>query len=177
MIVVEFTRPKLKDTYTILFDDVSYNLYNKYKWRLIACNKKMYLARHSGKKTVLFHRELLGLDEFSDRVVDHMDSNTLNNQVDNLRICSISENNRNKVNTKPTKGYYLNSNGKWQVQMRLDGKNVCLGCFSTEEQAANVYKQKCTELGLLLADGDRHKSMMQNRINSLKKDLHNVQAS
>lgn len=173
MIVIEFTRPRLKDTYTLLFDDTSYNLYNKYKWRLIACNKKMYLARHSGKKTVLFHRELLGLDEFSDKVVDHMDSNTLNNQIENLRVCSISENNRNKVNTKHTKGYYLNSRGKWQAQIRLDGKKTYLGSFSTEEQAAKVYKQKCIELGLLLADEDRHKSMLHNRISSLKKEINN----
>lgn len=172
MITVEHIRPRKGDKYTLLFDDYSYNLYLRYTWRLNSCDKRMYLIRHGEKNTtVLFHRQLLGLDKMDGMVVDHIDGNSLNNQIENLRLCSISDNNRNKVNKTPTKGYYFNKERNlWQSQLKINGKTVCLGKFNTEQEAADVYKLKCLEMGFLVANTERHEEMSINKKNCTKKE-------
>lgn len=175
MIVIEYTRPKKGDTYTLLFDKESYDLYKKHTWKLITCNKKMYLARQKNNKTILFHRQLLNLSECNKDVVDHMDSNTLNNQLSNLRICSVSDNNRNRVQKSFTKGYYFNKQRNcWQAQIRINGKRIYLGRFKDEFMAKEAYIQECTKLGLLFVGEQDHPEKLLNKISSQNKELSNV---
>ncbi len=74
--------------------------------------------------------------------VDHVDNNPLNNTRSNLRICTFSENVRNKSryqrNKVGIKGVYMRGN-KYRAQIQIDGRKIMLGSFNTEEEAHEAY--------------------------------------
>ena len=72
--------------------------------------------------------------------VDHIDTNRLNNKLDNLRWASNSENNYNsKIRTDNTSGskgvYFDKSSNKWRVQINVNGKRLYVGRFTKKEDA------------------------------------------
>lgn len=59
--------------------------------------------------------------------IDHIDGITLNNKPDNLRECTVSQNNHNaKLNSRNTSGHkgvsFNKRLGKWAVNVCLNGK-------------------------------------------------------
>ena len=87
------------------------------------------------------HRLILGL-ESKGLFVDHIDGNPLNNKRNNIRICTSSQNNKNKKPHGLSK--YLGvckSTGreKWQATIKFNGKYKMLGRFDNEEDAAKCY--------------------------------------
>lgn len=76
--------------------------------------------------------------------VDHIDGNKLNNQFSNLRICTNSENLRNRKKVSGNyKGVYFDSKrNKWTSQITLNYKRHYLGHFNTEKEAAVAYNNK-----------------------------------
>lgn len=76
--------------------------------------------------------------------IDHIDGNPMNNRRNNLRICTVGENNcnRKKSNNKTSryKGVYWSSErAKWISQIKANGKSKRLGQFSDEIKAAHAY--------------------------------------
>ena len=76
--------------------------------------------------------------------IDHAKNDRLDNRRDKLRVCSRSQNAQNstprKDGTSKYKGVHWHSQtGKWAAKIQVE--NVCyhLGCFVSEEQAAQVY--------------------------------------
>lgn len=77
-------------------------------------------------------------------VIDHKDGNKLNNQKDNLRICTHAENMKNR---KPSTGGASQYKGvhwgktiqNWRVRINLNNKKKVIGTFSNEIAAANAY--------------------------------------
>jgi hypothetical protein len=86
--------------------------------------------------------------------IDHIDRIKTNNNVDNLRFCTYSENcyNRNRrANSKNKYKYiYPNKNGKYVVKMRIDKKLKQFGTFNTEKEA--VEKSNSISLNLDIKD-------------------------
>jgi len=78
--------------------------------------------------------------------VDHINRNPLDNRKINLRICTSSENMRNrKIKNKHNyKGVHLR-NGKWQARI-TKGKTKNLGNYPTAERAAIAYDEAAIEL-------------------------------
>lgn len=76
---------------------------------------------------------------FVPRFVDHIDGNTGNNSPSNLREASYEENNRNakirKDNKTGSKGLRLCESGKWQVYVRVNGKQKSFGTYEDFELA------------------------------------------
>jgi hypothetical protein len=69
--------------------------------------------------------------------VDHIDGNKLNNNINNLRWVSASENQHNR---KTAKGYYRNKqHNKWQAQININKKIHFLGFYDTAEEARQAY--------------------------------------
>ena len=69
--------------------------------------------------------------------VDHVDRNTSNNKLDNLRLVSRSLNNLNK----DVKGVtYCKSRNKWIAQLRFQGKSILHKRFDSYEEALSVYQ-------------------------------------
>jgi len=75
-------------------------------------------------------------------IIDHIDGNTLNNNLANLRLTDRLGNSRNRsVNARiqsGLKGAYP-SGSKWFSTIRIDGKPHYLGLFDTAELAHAAY--------------------------------------
>ena len=88
-------------------------------------------------KYVYLHRFVMGLVDSEDKtlMVDHRDGRKVNNCKENLRICTNQENQRNR---KDVKGIYKNSNGTYQAYIAVDGKQIHLGTYESEQMARAV---------------------------------------
>ena len=76
-------------------------------------------------------------------VVDHIDTNPLNNNLDNLRIVPqrINSNQKHLKSTSKYTGVSLIKNSKkWQCLIQLDGKDKYLGSFDNELEASEYYE-------------------------------------
>lgn len=77
--------------------------------------------------------------------IDHIDGNTLNNAVTNLRLATNTENQRNRTsknknNKSSYKGVTWDKNrNKWLAQISVNGKNKFLGRYDSLEKAASTY--------------------------------------
>ena len=78
------------------------------------------------------------------KVVDHKDINPQNNQIENLRELTQSQNKRNshKVGnyTSKYKGVHWHTRDKkWIARLKVNGKSICLGNFNNEDDAGQAY--------------------------------------
>lgn len=105
-----------------------------------------YAARKEHGVKIYMHRQILSVVGSE---VDHRNHNKLDNRRFNLRVCTHKENQRNfPIRVTSTNGFkgikfYRGRNLKkpWQSAIRIDGRKVSLGYFSTKEQAALAYNQ------------------------------------
>ena len=75
-------------------------------------------------------------DTSSNNFVDHINNNSLDNRIENLRILTHQQ---NKFNTN-AKGYYWHKkNNKWLAKIGINGKKIYLGYFTEEADARNAY--------------------------------------
>ncbi len=74
--------------------------------------------------------------------IDHRDGNSLNDQIQNLRICNPSQNSANckrpSVNKSGYKGVFFYRN-KWRATMTANGKTIFLGDFTDPVTAHAAY--------------------------------------
>jgi len=80
--------------------------------------------------------------------IDHINHDTLNNQRENLRICTPSQNNMNKAKRKDnTSGYkgvcWQKEVKKWQAKIKVNQKQIYLGCYDNKELAYEAYIKAC----------------------------------
>jgi len=76
------------------------------------------------------------------KVIDHINRDTKDNRIENLRDSSYSLNSRNKVYKGKSKyrGLYQDKNtGKWVVRGRKDGKTIRIGSYSSEQEAGEAF--------------------------------------
>lgn len=107
---------------------------------------------------VLIHR--LVADVFIPKVegkplVDHRDTNKLNNHVGNLRWVTRRENAQNlkgKKEGKMVSKYvglcWMPKNKKWRVNIQVNGVREYLGIYRCEYAAADTYDKALMQLGL-----------------------------
>lgn len=73
------------------------------------------------------------------KTIDHINGDTTDNRLKNLRSISISENLRNKSlywnNKSGTSGITKTPHGKWKVQIGNGGRQIYIGCFDDFEGA------------------------------------------
>src|SRR5690606_12112402 len=91
---------ELTKGYTAKVDLEDYDLINSRKWcASVTKNGTVYAQSRIKYKLCLMHRVIMGISD-PNIIVDHIDHDTLNNCKYNLRVCSRSENNRNKKSHK-----------------------------------------------------------------------------
>lgn len=126
--------------------DEDYEFINQWKWCATCDGGRICAVRSewvNGKnKNVLMHRVLAGAAPGQD--VDHKDHCTLNNQRDNLRLCSRTQNLGNSRKRKDNKSgfkgvYWCRPRSKWVANISIGGRCVYLGGFDTLEEAAKAY--------------------------------------
>ena len=112
-------------------------------WRkLNFCNNKGgYKTLCINRKNYLVHRVIaylfLRLDiDNPKQIIDHIDRNPSNNKIENLRIVTYTQNQWNIG----SKGYnFRKDKNKWRARIKVDGKELHLGHFDTEEEARQAY--------------------------------------
>ncbi len=130
----------------ITIDDCDFDLLNKKRWHLnsgkyaVASIKTGYYKY----KLVRLHRIVLGMSHEDLRVVDHMNGDKLDNRRSNLRICTSSQNARNrKIHSNNKSGYkgvsLHKASGLYTVKIRVEGKTINVGYFKNDIIAANAY--------------------------------------
>jgi len=79
------------------------------------------------------HNNDWNIDDNSNfNLIDHIDRNTSNNNIENLRVLNNSQNNCNR----DCKGYYWHKKAnKWCVEITINYKKIYGGLFINEEDA------------------------------------------
>lgn len=68
--------------------------------------------------------------------IDHINGLRDDNRIENLRLVS---NQQNSFNRKDTKGYTKRKNGKFRAKINLNGNQISLGEYFTQEEAHDAY--------------------------------------
>ena len=133
-----------------LVDDDDFEYLNAHKWYADPIrhtyDAKRRVRRPDGGWTSLYmHHAILRVDAKCSEV-DHVDRNGLNNQRLNLRAATCSQNRHNC--RKPSHGKTSAFIGvtlrqqkkmaKWVAQIQVAGRNLYLGIFKSETDAANA---------------------------------------
>lgn len=131
-----------------LVDDEDFEYLNQFKWCYLPKQRTVgeygYAVRNSlNRKRIFMHNAItikkngLGLD--------HKDRNGLNNQKENLRLATRSQNNANMVGhgkTSRFKGIYLRktkNKNSWFAEICYKYVRYYLGTFQSEKEAAKAY--------------------------------------
>jgi hypothetical protein len=135
-----------------IVDDDDYEKLKNFKYSLNNCG---YARRYdklsyklSKKRTdVLMSHDILGKPP-KGISIDHADRNRLNNCKCNLRFATRSQNNANKSKSSrnfTTSRYlgvsYDRTRKMWRAQIQCINKNMFIGRFKTEGEAALAYNQ------------------------------------
>lgn len=89
---------------------------------------------------IYLHRLIAGTPPGFD--TDHVNGDRLDNRRANLRVASRSENNANagrrSHSSQPFKGV-RRKGSRWQARIRVRGREIALGSFTTAEEASAAY--------------------------------------
>lgn len=80
------------------------------------------------------HRRVIGARK--GEIVDHINGDKLDNRLENLRIVSKSQNNRNRK----AKGYTMVNSGRFQVKTTYRNRTYYIGTYDTEAEAQLAYQ-------------------------------------
>jgi hypothetical protein len=144
--------PLTKNKFALVDDDDYYWL-SQWNWFAVEIKNTWY-ARRSRKKGVLrsnekyeiyLHRIVMRCNELDNTlVIDHLDKNGLNNQKENLRLCTKSENNKHTSSHKNSSSQYLGvsydkNRNKWTASLMNNGVRILFKRYNTEIEAAQAY--------------------------------------
>ena len=129
--------------FVALVDDSDYERVNAFKWFALGPNHngvRFYAARTVARKTVALHRFILEAPQGAQ--VDHINGDTLDNRRSNLRLCTHSDNMRNRGARSPLglKGVERHRR-KFRATIVANGIRIRIGYFTTAEEAGRAYKR------------------------------------
>ena len=125
-------------------------LFRKRLYHKSAVNKPLGTSAHGylqfsiNSKAFMVHRVIYLMHHgYLPKYVDHIDRNTLNNKIENLRECTKSQNSHNQTlrakNKSGIKGVYWNKDNKrWHAQIGINRKRKHVGFFKTVEEARHA---------------------------------------
>jgi len=139
---------KLSNGEFTLVDDKDFNYLNQFRWYLNGTSK--YAIRYGkidNKPRVIFmHKEVMSISKGTE--VDHINRRTLDNQKNNLRLCTRLQNQGNSEKYRTNKSGYKGvswhkKSGKWQAYIGDERKY--LGIYKIKEEAALAYNNAARE--------------------------------
>jgi hypothetical protein len=125
---------------------------SRYAGKQAGCNQRGYISIKIFSKGYLAHRTAWAMyyGVWPTQLIDHINGDSSDNRVVNLRQTTQSENNRNtRIRADNTSGYVgvHKVGAKWFARIRIDSKDISLGIYDTIEQAANARKQAEIDYG------------------------------
>jgi len=141
--------PLTQGKYAILDERDFYRL-NNFQWCLkededgYVSAVRINNQREKGPTILSMHREIMNAPRTL--LVDHRNCYGLDNRMENLRFATATENsyNRRKKSNASSrfKGVTLNKrNNKWYARIKYKGKQIWLGSFVSEIDAARAYDE------------------------------------
>lgn len=136
-----------------LVDDEDYDAAMQYRWypvkRHCRYGDEFYAYTVAEGKTTYLHNIICQLHGLP-KSPDHANRNGLDNQKANLRPASISQNGANQgLKSNNTSGYKGASrdrrSGRWAARIKVNYRNIHLGCYGTAEEAARAYDRAAVE--------------------------------
>lgn len=130
-----------------IVDDKDFKWLNQWTWYYQKDRLGGYAVRHDSdnhNRLIRMHRLInITPDGF---VTDHINRNKLDNQRNNLRTLTFSENSLNtnlrSINSSGYKGVCWRKDiNKWQVRIMIKGNSIHLGLFKDIDDAIKVRKQ------------------------------------
>lgn len=95
-----------------------------------------YATIRLNSKNKRVHRLIVGAKE--GQQIDHINRNKLDNRKENLRVATQQQNLANQIFKGVT---FCNKRDKWIAQVCFNKQSKNLGYYTTEEEAAKVYRQ------------------------------------
>ena len=148
MKLIELTQSKFTKV-----DDRDYAYLNQWKWRAHKSYKNCYRANRgviiNGKFKEIRMPNII-MNPQSGYVVDHINSDTLDNRRKNLRVCTPKQNSMNKKIHEDKKSIRLKGvypqrnphNGRWRSYIGINGKQIYLGAFACPLLAKLTYNKE-----------------------------------
>ena len=137
-----------------LVDDDMYEELSQYKWHAYKHRHTYYAIRNvqfypGCRTTVKMHRQVMRAQ--SGEIIDHRDGNGLKNIRDNLRSVTNSQNCANRRSHVGSKSQYKGvswhkQHCKWYSSIWDGKKQIFLGLFEDEIEAAKAYDRKALEV-------------------------------
>ena len=131
-------------------DDDKYEMLSKFKWHARKAKKKFHAITRIGDEFVRMHRLLLGLSVLESKMqADHIDGNSLNNTMSNLRVVTNSQNQMNAFSSGGKSKYkgvaWHKHKKRWYANIRINNKQTGLGYYRHEVDAAKAYNKACVK--------------------------------
>lgn len=130
---------------SVKIDDNDYHRVKDIKWRINSDGYVVWRGNKNFPNEIKLARFIMDLHD-KKLQVDHANRDKLDNRRCNLRICTKTQNMRNrgvqKNNSSGYKGVYYNRAwGKWIAVIKFGGKIRFLGGFFDKDSAARKYNE------------------------------------
>ncbi len=140
--------PVSKGLFTVV-DEQDYDELAKYRWFAHRNGENYYACRSEAGKTISMHRQILNVP--AGLMCDHKNHDGLDNRRCNLRICTASQNQQNRLprsaGTSHYKGVHWDAyNRKWRAEIQHNGRRIHIGYYDYQADAAIAYDDVAIEL-------------------------------
>ena len=143
--------------YDVQIDDEDWDKVKGYTWRISKKKNSndVYIRAHqyvnNKRVDISLHRFIMGCIYGDNKMVDHINHNTLDNRKCNLRFCTGQENNQNRrkpvINTTGYKGVRVSTGtNRWGAVVSINRKNIRVGTYDSPEEAAHMYDMLALKL-------------------------------
>jgi hypothetical protein len=141
----------LNKGFTTQVDDEDYKYLNQFKWRVAIYNHTSYARRtlwiKGENRSISLHMHRVILNVPIGMQVDHIDHNGLNNQKSNIRICTETQNHRNKKPNGKYRGIsWVPKLKKWRAYIFINNRQIWVGAFIDDISAAKARDEAAKEI-------------------------------